>query len=258
MIWLDKKRFLVAGYGFPAEFALTTLFGLGVLPENVALLTHEEEERNAGLHALARLRGVEVNLTSARDAKTIEWVENFRPDALLSLHYRSLIHEAILAIPPLGGVNLHPSLLPKYRGVNSVPWTIINGETETGFTFHRMDAKFDTGAILVQRKIAIQPQETAFSLFNRQLTSAMNCLGEVIDMVVRGDPGSPQPAEGTYYPRALPFGGRIDMSWTTEQVERFIRAMYFPPFPPAILELDGVLHEIGTLEDFLKVSGRSR
>lgn len=239
-----SHRFLVAGYGMPAEFAVNVLFGLGVMPDNLALLTHGEDERNRGLHAIGRLRGLAVCESAAKAPETLAWVRDFAPDVLLSIHFRSLIPQDILELPRLGGVNLHPSLLPEYRGTNSVAWVIINGERETGFTFHRMDAKFDTGAILVQERFPIRPDETAFSLFHRQIVRAMARVEEVIGLVLDGDPGTVQPEGGSYYPRALPHNGRIDPAWPDEEVGRFIRAMIFPPFKPALMEAGGQLHEV--------------
>ena len=249
-------RFLVAGYGMPAEFAITALFGLGAMPSNVAVLTHPEDERNRGLHAIAQLRGLTLCDAAAKMPETERWVREFAPDILVSVHFRSLIPEAILALAPLGGVNLHPSLLPDYRGTNSVAWAIINGEQETGFTFHRMDTRFDTGATLMQRRIAIRPEETAFSLFHRQIVRAMACLEQVITLMVQGAPGSVQPAGGSYFPRALPYGGRIDPHWPRDRIERFIRAMVFPPFQPALLEAGDALHEVADWQTYRVLAER--
>ncbi|WP_424629449.1 formyltransferase family protein [Bradyrhizobium sp. SYSU BS000235] len=245
-----ELKFLVAGYGMPAEFTVNTLFGLGVLPGRIAILTHPPDARNHGLHALAALRRVSLYEEPAKAPASIAWVKAFRPDVLLSMHYRCLIPKAMLDLAPLGGVNLHPSLLPNYRGTNSVAWVLINGETETGFTFHRMDEEFDTGPILLQEKLAISPNDTAFSLFHRQIVRAMARLEAVIERVVADDPGSVQPPGGSYFPRALPFGGMIDASWPIDKIERFIRAMYFPPFPPARMMKDGKAHDVARLEDY--------
>lgn len=248
-----SNRFLIAGYGLPAEFGVMTLFGLGVLPEQIAILTHPDDARNRGLHAIAALRGLLLCEQPAKASSSVDWAKAFAPDILLSLHYRNLIPKEILELARLGAVNLHPSLLPNYRGTNSVAWVIINGETETGFTFHRMDEKFDTGPILLQEKIVIEPQDTAFSLFHRQIVRAMTRLETVIEQVVRGDPGHVQQQAGSYFPRALPYDGLIDVTWKTEKIERFIRAMYFPPFPGASIMRDGELHAVASFADYEKL-----
>lgn len=245
-----ELKFLVAGYGMPAEFVLSALFGNGVPPEQVALLTHDDDARNRGLHSVARLRGVPISTARANDPATVEWVAAFEPDVLISMHYRSLIPQPVLDLARLGGVNLHPSLLPLYRGTNSVAWVIINGEPETGFTFHRMDAKFDTGNILIQERLPIKETDTAFSLFHRQIIRAMHRVDDVVDMMVRGETGTPQPAEGTYFPRKLPHDGKIDTTWPLAKIDRFIRAMQFPPFDPAVVEHGGVTYHVRNIGDY--------
>lgn len=248
-----SKRYLIAGYGLPAEFGVTTLFGMGVPPDQIAVLTHPEDARNRGLHAIAALRNLSICEQPPKASTSVAWAKNFAPDVLLSLHYRSLIPKQILELPPLGGINLHPSLLPNYRGTNSVAWVIINGETETGFTFHRMEETFDTGPILLQEKLPIFPNDTAFSLFHRQIVRAMARLDAVIERLVRGEPGLVQHENGNYFARALPHGGMIDANWSAEQIERFIRAMYFPPFPPAKVTKDGRVHTVATFDDYRKL-----
>lgn len=140
-----QLKYLVAGYGLPAEYGITTLFGYGCKPNQIRLLTHNADERNTGLVEMAKLRSLQYQTSSAKDNTIVEWVEEFKPDIILSLHYRSLIPSRILNSAKIGSVNLHPSLLPKYRGANSVAWAIINGEMRTGFSFHHMSESFDTG-----------------------------------------------------------------------------------------------------------------
>ncbi|MBR1033811.1 methionyl-tRNA formyltransferase [Bradyrhizobium japonicum] len=250
---IASKRYLIAGYGLPAEFGVMTLFGMGVSPDQIAVLTHADDSRNQGLHAIAALRGISIWEQPAKAPSSAAWAKTFAPDVLLSLHYRNLIPKQILELAPLGAVNLHPSLLPNYRGTNSVAWVIINGESETGFTFHRMDERFDTGPILLQEKLAIHPNDTAFSLFHRQIVRAMARLETVIERVAAGDPGLVQPADGSYFPRTLPHGGLIDVTWPSEKIERFIRAMYFPPFPPAGVMKDGEVHAVASVDEYKKL-----
>lgn len=250
---ISAPRILVAGYGLPAEFGLSTLFGLGVRPENLAVLTHDNDQRNSGLHSLCELRSIKLCTASAKNAVALEFVRNFAPTLILSLHYRKLIPAEMLAMAPAGGINLHPSLLPAYRGTNSVQWVLINGETETGFTFHHMDASFDNGTILVQEAVPITETDTAFSLFHKLMVRPLWRLEHVIERALARDPGRAQVGEISYFPRQLPFDGAIDTSWDEARVERFIRAMYFPPFPPAKLVRNGETHLVPTLADYRRL-----
>ena len=240
----------------PAEFALHELFGTGVSPEQILLLTQTSDARNAGLVSLATLRGVLMITDPASRDATIARVQAHVPDIIASIHYRSRIPRSILSEARLGTINLHPSLLPRYRGTNSVPWVIVNGETETGFTYHSMTEEFDTGRILLQQRVTIDRQDTAFSLFHRQIVAAMPLFNEVVRMVASGERGQPQKGEGSYYPRSVPYQGFIDPSWDDDRVERFIRAMYFPPFDPARIVVDGSTHLISTMAAFRNVTRR--
>jgi methionyl-tRNA formyltransferase len=258
MTTLPSCRFLLAGYGFPAEYGLLQLFAAGVMPEQILALTDPLDDRNAGfVHAL-RLRGITHRFESAKTPTTIEAVQDFAPDIIISLHYRQRIPPAILQTARLGTVNLHPSLLPKYRGTNSVPWAIIHGEKETGFTFHTMEADFDTGHILLQQPIPIRPDDTAFSLFHRQITVAMPYLSDVLKKIIVKDRGIPQQGEGSYFPRAVPHGGHIDPTWSDAQIEHYIRAMIFPPFAPALLSINGVDHPVPTMAEYTRLRHNSK
>jgi methionyl-tRNA formyltransferase len=246
-------RYVLAGYGFPAEYALYELFASGVMPAQVLVLTHAEDSRNAGFIAALKLRSVAYSELDAKQPEAVAMVEAFAPDIIISMHYRQRIPGSILRAAKLGAVNLHPSLLPKYRGTNSVPWTIIHGETETGFTFHYMEEDFDTGHILVQERLAIRPQETAFSLFHRQILAALPHLATVIDRVAQRHPGHPQEGEPSYFPRQVPHDGLIDPAWDEAMVERYIRAMIFPPFAPAKLEVKGVLQDVASMDEYRRL-----
>jgi methionyl-tRNA formyltransferase len=131
-----------------------------------------------------------------------------------------------------------------------VAWAIINGESETGFTYHYMSNDFDTGHIVLQEKIAIGDDDTAFSLFHRQIARAMGRLDDALAMAVGNFVGTPQVGDASYYPRALPFGGMIDASWQPAQIDRFIRAMHFPPFDPAHACIGNALVPVRTMSEY--------
>ena len=242
---------VLAGYGLPAEYGLTELFGRGARPQDVFVLSHPADHRNRGFHEVCTLRTVRV-WTELKSAECRKALQAFSPDTIVSLHFRSRIPRDVLTLARLGSVNLHPSLLPKYRGTNSVAWAIINGEETTGFTYHRMEAEFDTGNILLQNKLPIAPNETAFSLFHRQIARALPLLGDVLALLERGEPGTRQPDSGSYFGRNLPFDGVIDPSWELDRVDRFIRAMYFPPFPGAKFSTAQGMVECRTFADFVR------
>jgi len=232
-------RVILAAFYTPGIRAIEHLIQAGYRPEQMRLLTHDMD-RNQALLAFAAAHGIETKTFSVKSAEAQAWIEEFQPDVIFSLYFRDIIPQRILDIPQLGAVNLHPSLLPKYRGTFSAPWAIINGERYTGFTYHYMVREVDAGNIILQRRVPIKPDDTAYSLYHRLITEGMAAFGEVYRLVVEeGYKGQPQTGEPSYYPRQVPFGGYIDPRWDRNQVERFIRAMYFPPFKGARVKLVG-------------------
>lgn len=251
---LNNYKFLVCGYGLPAEIGISTLFGYGCKPQNIRLLTHENDSRNAGLLSLAKLRNIDYRTSHPREPETIEFVQKFAPDILISLHFRLRISSMILGAVKIGAFNLHPSLLPSYRGTNSVSWALINGENETGFSYHYLDDDFDTGKIILQKSFAITDSDTSFSLFHKQIILALPLLGEVIKSILNQEPGLEQKGEVSYFPRKLPFDGLIEPTWSLSKIDRFIRAMYFPPFEPARIVINGNVVLINDLQEYIRVS----
>jgi methionyl-tRNA formyltransferase len=176
----------------------------------------------------------------------------FTPDVICSIFYRYMIEKPIIDCYEGRIFNLHPSLLPKYRGCSSITWAMVNDEPEVGFSYHYIDEGCDTGPILLQKHIKIEEWDTQQSLYMRVMFESMSYFQEVFDMVVAGATGLPQTGEASHYPRECPYGGEIDQAWKLDEIERFIRAMNYPPYPPA--RFDGkTVHSID--EYLLLISG---
>ena len=242
---------LLAAFYTPGIRAIEYLIQAGYRPEQIHLLTHDVD-RNQVLLAFAAVHGIETKTFSVKSAEAHTWIQEFQPDVLFSLYFRDIIPQRILDIPRLGAVNLHPSLLPKYRGAFSAPWVIINGEEYTGFTYHYMLARVDAGNIVLQSQVPVRQNDTASSLYHRPILEGMASFGEALRLVVEERyAGEPQVGESSYYPRQVPFGGRINLSWSRDEIDRFIRAMYFPPFKGAIVRLvNGQDREVCTIEEY--------
>lgn len=251
---ISEYRYLICGYGFPADYVVNFLFSMGVKPSGLALLTHSDDARNVGLISAASLRGVVISQALAKSDEAFSFVEKFQPDVIISMHYRELIPGRVLGLAKIGAFNLHPSILPHYRGANSIPWALINGEKEIGFTYHYMNDKFDEGNIIYQESFSICESDTAFSLFHRSIILALSRLSDVINLVIDGCVGVKQPSGGSYYSRALPYGGEIDKSWDSNRVSMFIKAMYFPPFEGAYVCYGTNKLFVNTMEEFYRIT----
>ena len=124
--------------------------------------------------ALALTAGVPVLAPDTPNTpEVISHIAMLQPDLLLSFYYRRLLCPALLALPRLGAINLHGSLLPKYRGRAPVNWVLVNGETHTGATLHHMIAQADAGDIITQRVVSIAFEDTALTLFEKVAQAAV-------------------------------------------------------------------------------------
>lgn len=171
-----------------------------------------------------------------------EWVDRVRkmaPDVIFSFYYRNLLKEEILRIPPAGAFNLHGSLLPAYRGRCPVNWVLVRGEKKTGVTLHHMVEKADAGDIVGQKEVSIDPEDSAFSLFNKLCVAAGELLDGLLPLIKEGRaPRIPQdPEKATYFGGRRPEDGRIDWNRPVMQVYDLIRAVT-EPYPGAFTFLD--------------------
>lgn len=167
--------------------------------------------------------------------------EEFARDAidLIALaSYGRILPSALLALPRLGALNVHPSLLPKYRGATPIQSAILNGDKETGVSIMLMDAGLDTGAIVLQERVAIDPSETYGELHDRLAMVGAELLGEAIDLAARGTlAGTPQTGEPTLTKPLTKEDLVLDLSLPPRRIVDRVRA--FAPQPAARATIDG-------------------
>lgn len=163
----------------------------------------------------------------------IEKIIALDPDLFVVVAYGRILPGSSLSIPHLGAINIHPSLLPKYRGPAPVQWAIINGEKETGVTTMWMDEEMDTGDLLLSTKIPIRQDDTSGSLSHRLAEVGAQLLIETLIKLRSGDlVGDPQDKSGaTYAPLLKKKDGCIDWSRDAKSIDAFIRGM--TPWPGA-------------------------
>ena len=173
-------------------------------------------------------------------AEVVARVTAMRPDFLFSFYYRAMLNPPLLALPSRGALNMHGSLLPKYRGRVPVNWAIIHGETETGATLHYMTAKPDDGDIVAQTAVPILPDDTAKEVFDKVTVAAELTLHEALPGLIAGTaPRRPQdPSRASYFGGRKPEDGIIDWSKNAAEIHNLVRAVA-PPYPGARTFLNG-------------------
>jgi len=165
------------------------------------------------------------------DGATRAEVEALEPDLLVSFAYGKIFGPKFLGLFPLGGINIHPSLLPKYRGPTPIPAAIINGETETGITIQRLAEEMDSGDVLVQEKVPLDGLETTASLGETMAKKASELLPALLrDIAENGLQGKPQDHDAaTYCSLITKADGLIDWNMGALEIEARIRA--YTPWP---------------------------
>lgn len=174
-----------------------------------------------------------------RDRESVELLKGLRPDVIVVAAFGQILPESVLEIPPLGCVNVHSSLLPKYRGAAPIQWAVIDGEKETGVTTMMMDAGLDTGDILEQTVVPIEPDETGGSLHDKLSHAGAVLIVSTLEKLQAGTAvRTPQTEEGTCYARMLNKAmGDIDWSMDGEAIERLVRGL--SPWPGTYTHWDG-------------------
>lgn len=186
----------------------------------------------SAVKALANERGLSVY--QPEKIRTDEAIAQFRShaaDVAVVVAYGRILPASFLTAFNYGAINLHFSLLPKYRGAAPVNWAIVNGETESGVTTIRMDEGLDTGAILLQRAASIGPAETSVELMERLADLGADVLSETLSSIDDLTPAAQNDAEATLAPIMKKADGLIDWSMDARQIADRVRG--FQPFPSA-------------------------
>ena len=182
------------------------------------------------------------------DPNTLEWIaegRRARPDFVFSFYYRHMLNSAWLDMPKRGALNMHGSLLPKYRGRAPVHWAIIHGETTTGASLHYMLEKPDAGALVDQQPVPILENDTALEVSMKVAQAAQQVLARSLPKLIAGSAAA-RPldlAQGSYFGRRRPADGRIDWRADAHRIHDLVRAVA-PPFPGAFTEVNGVRLEV--------------
>jgi methionyl-tRNA formyltransferase len=239
-------------FGTP-NFAIPTLKYLLQGPDGViAVVTQPDREKGRGrkvipspVKELALQHGLTLlQPEKVREEAFQEKMKSLQPELFVVVAYGQILPKSLLKIPKHGAVNVHASLLPKYRGAAPIPWAILKGERLTGVTTMMMDEGMDTGDILLQIEIPIGEEETSETLHDRlALLGAQLLLETVRGMKVGNLHPIPQDhSKATYAPPLKKEDGRIDWSKEAKEIDRQVRA--FNPWPGGFTEWNGQLLKI--------------
>lgn len=236
-------RAVVFAYHDVGVRCLSVLLDHGV--EVPLVVTHEDDPGETiwfrSVAELARRHGIPVMTPDGpKDPELAARVSSLSPDFLFSFYYRRLIPTALLRAARRGALNMHGSLLPKYRGRAPINWAILKGETETGATLHYMESRADAGPVVGREAVPILPDDTALEVFGKVTAAAGTLLDRALPALIDGSAVAvPQiEADATTFPGRRPEDGRIDWSGTAASVHNLVRAVA-PPYPGAFTSLRG-------------------
>jgi len=211
--------------------------------EVAAVFTHKDDPgENIWFKSVAEAAAAHgLPVYAPEDINHPLWVEKIKalaPDFLFSFYYRNMVKPAVLEIPKQGALNLHGSLLPKYRGRCPANWVLVNGETVTGVTLHYMTPHPDDGDIVAQRKIVIANKDTAATLFEKMVPAATALLDSALPRLIKGKaPRKPQDhSQATYFGGRKPADGLIDWTKSATEIRNLVRAVT-KPYPGAFTHL---------------------
>ena len=222
---------------------LTTLLNAGIQVDLV--VTHQDDpHENVWFGSVAKLcedkKIPYITPNAGQLMDLLPQIQKLAPDYLFSFYYRHMIPGELLSCAKIAALNMHGSLLPKFRGRAPVNWAILHGETKTGATLHIMETKPDAGDIVGQSAISIGPDETATEVFGKVSQAAVEIMKQVLPELVRGHiPRKPNDlTQGSYFGGRKPADGEILWHQTAQQVHNLVRAVA-PPYPGAFTHWEG-------------------
>jgi len=236
-----------------SEFALPALRRL-VESEHEVVGVYTQPDRPAGrgrhdkpspVNELARQYDLPVHQPPRISApQSADALVAAKPDVLVAAAYGQILSQPVLDVPPLGVLNIHPSLLPRYRGASPVAAAILAGDDETGVTIMRMVLALDEGPVLGQRRVAIDANDTTGALTERLAREGAELLMEALPLYVEGslEPRPQDPSLASYVSTVKKEDGLID--WTLHAVQIWRRVRAYNPWPGAYTHADGVILRI--------------
>jgi methionyl-tRNA formyltransferase len=245
---VSRARAVVFAYHDVGVRCLKALLSGGVDVPLVVTVVDDPNETQWYASVAATARDYGLNVIAPAEANAVELeraVQELHPDFIFSFYYRALLKAPLLRAARRGALNMHGSLLPKFRGRAPVNWAILKGETECGATLHHMVERADAGDIVDQLAVPILEDDDAREVLGKVTVAAETILARSLAGLIAGSaPRRPQPIQpGQYFGRRGPLDGRIDWRWPARQVHNLVRAVA-PPFPGAFTQVGAQRWEI--------------
>jgi len=234
------------------DFSLPTLRALAATYEVIGVVTQPDRGSGRGRELKSppvKLLAQELDIPviqpeKLRQPEAMEQLRAWNPDLIVVAAFGQILRKDVLYLARFGSINIHASLLPRWRGAAPINAAILHGDEETGVTIMKMDVGLDTGAILAKRSIPLTREDTAGSVFETLSHLGADLLIETLPDYLSGkiEP-VPQPEEGvTYAPMLKKEEGQLDFTRPADELERRIRA--FNPWPGAFMDFDGTLLKV--------------
>ena len=249
--WYNARMTSVVFMGSP-DFSLPTLRALANTYDVVGVVTQPDRSSGRGrelkappVKTLALELGIPVmQPEKLRQPEAMEKLRIWNPDLIVVAAVGQILRKDVLDLPRFGCINVHASLLPRWRGAAPINAAILHGDEETGVTIMVMDVGLDTGPMLSRRSIRLTPDDTAGSVFEKISHLGADLLIETLPDYLSGKlTPTPQPEEGvTYAPMIKKEEGRLDFTHDADELERRVRA--FNPWPGAFMDFDGTLLKV--------------
>lgn len=219
---------------------LEVMYAIQEIADLVGVVAHPDDPEDGicykSVYDYAVSRNIPAIRATGRNKKTFKFIEDLKPDLLWVTDYRYIIPDTIIQIAPMGAINLHPSLLPKYRGRASINWAIINKECEVGLTAHFIDGGVDTGDIIEQIRLEIDEDTYIGDLLERYYPIYRQITQKTLKNIHSGYPLNlkKQCDSSMYpiYPKRTPNDGLIDWNKSIQEIYALIRAVS-KPYPGA-------------------------
>ncbi len=234
------------------DFSVPTLETIAKHHEVQAVVTQKDKPKGRGQEMAftpVKESALKLNIPvyqpeKVKDEEFVDTLRELNPDVIVVVAFGQILSKEILDLPKFGCINIHASLLPKYRGAAPIQWAVIDGEEKSGVCTMKMDEGLDTGDIIDREEITLDPKETGGSLFDKLATLGGELILKTLDHLEFGNVSftKQNDAESTYAKKMTKDLGQIDFAKDAVSIERLIRGLN--PWPSAFTKLDGKVLKI--------------